>query len=65
MPRTTGKLTYGVTEENVADLKQHVWEDSFKLDSPIRAEFLESKGLTDDKIASQYQQDEQFQWDYK
>nr|XP_022344634.1 39S ribosomal protein L3, mitochondrial-like [Crassostrea virginica] len=64
VPRTTGKLTYGVTEENVADLKQHVWEDSFKLDSPIRAEFLESKGLTDDKIASQYQQDEQFQWEY-
>lgn len=64
-PRKTGKLTYGVTDENVADLQQHVWEDSFKSDSPIRAEFLERKGLTDNMIASQYQVDKNFKWKFK
>lgn len=64
-PRKTGKLTYGVTDENVADLKQQVWEDSFKPDSPIRAEFLERKGLTDNMIASQYQVDKNFKWKFK
>lgn len=63
-PRKTGKLTYGVTDENVADLQQHVWEDSFKPDSPIRAEFLERKGLTDNMIASQYQVDKNFKWKF-
>lgn len=64
-PRKTGKLTYGVTDENVVDLKQQVWEDSFKPDSPIRAEFLERKGLTDNMIASQYQVDKNFKWKFK
>ncbi|XP_062580683.1 large ribosomal subunit protein uL3m-like, partial [Saccostrea cucullata] len=64
--RKSAPRTYGITEENLTDLREKVWEDVANMKtSPIREEYLEKKGLTDNMLASlQQSAGEDFQWKY-
>ncbi|XP_062592990.1 large ribosomal subunit protein uL3-like [Saccostrea cucullata] len=64
--RKSAPRTYGITEENLTDLQEKVWEDVANMKtSPIREEYLEKKGLTDNMLASlQQNAGEDFQWKY-